>query len=122
MLEEAEEGLRRETREELEEEIRVDRLVWVCENFFEYQAVSYHELGLYFLASLPAGSGLLGRTETRERVEDNGVRLVFEWYGLDEIRGLKLNPAFLVDGLGSLPLGVEHVVQRDASRQRMGSE
>src|SRR5574341_2201931 len=66
MLEEAEEGLRREMREELEEEIRVERLVWVCENFFEYLEVSYHELGLYFLVTLPPGSGLLGRTEPWE--------------------------------------------------------
>src|SRR6266571_6701951 len=58
MLELAAEGLRREMREELGEEVSVGRLLWVAENSFAFQGVAYHEMGLYFLACHPETSPL----------------------------------------------------------------
>ncbi len=58
MLELAKDALRREMFEELGEEVKVGRLVWTVENFSEHQGVSYHELGLYFLVSVPESSRL----------------------------------------------------------------
>jgi ADP-ribose pyrophosphatase YjhB (NUDIX family) len=52
----AEECVQREMREELKDEVRVERLLWVMENLFEHEGMSWHEIGLYFLVSLPAGS------------------------------------------------------------------
>ncbi len=42
----AEQTIRREMLEELETDVHVDRLLWVVENFFEYDGLSYHELAL----------------------------------------------------------------------------
>lgn len=53
MLEPAEEALRREIQEELGEEIGVDRLVWVAENFFEYQGICLPRDGAV-LSRIPA--------------------------------------------------------------------
>src|SRR5260370_191756 len=47
------ETITREMREELGIEVRVERLLWVVENFFELAAILHHELGLYFLVSIP---------------------------------------------------------------------
>ncbi len=70
-------------------------------------------MGLYFLASLPKGSELCERDRPWERLEDNGVKLIFEWFDLGALTGMRVNPSFLVQGLAALPEGVEHVVQRD---------
>ncbi len=63
-------------REELEVEVRVERLIWVVENFFEYQGMSPHELGLYFLMRFPEGSPLYGKQEPFEGDEE-GIKLIF---------------------------------------------
>ena len=65
------EGLRREMREELETEVTVERLLWVVENFFTYDGKAYHELGFYFLMTLPPGSSLLSAAATGRDVAVN---------------------------------------------------
>ena len=114
MLEPAEESLSREMREELGEEVCIERLVWVVENFFEYQEISWHEMGLYFLASLPDSSPLpAGEGPLHTGYEDNGAKLVFQWHELSALARLELYPTFLRGRLGSLPAATEHIVHRD---------
>src|SRR5688572_18605664 len=55
----AEQTIKRELLEELTTEVHVDRLLWVVENFFEYEGWSYHELALYFLVRFRPGSAPL---------------------------------------------------------------
>ena len=55
------ECIAREMREELEEDVSVERLLWFVENFFEHQGMKWHEVGLYFLVSLAEGSRFLRR-------------------------------------------------------------
>src|SRR5437762_3514141 len=43
----------REMREELGLDARTERLLWVVENFFTHGDVSHHELGMYYLISIP---------------------------------------------------------------------
>ena len=115
MLEDSRAALRREMQEELGEEVDVGRLLWVGENFFEFQASDFHEMGMYFEVSLRDGSALQGRTEEWWAEEDNGVKICFRWFGLEEVPGLPVVPGFLRAGLGALPLGTEHVVFRDGT-------
>ena len=93
----------------------VGRLVWVGENFFEFQGSDFHEMGMYFEASLQAGSRLVGRTEEWWEVEDNGVKICFKCFDLRETPELPIVPGFLRDGLGALPDGTAHVVFRDGT-------
>jgi ADP-ribose pyrophosphatase YjhB (NUDIX family) len=44
----AEQTIRREMLEELATDVHVVRLLWLVENFFDYEGLSYHELALYF--------------------------------------------------------------------------
>jgi len=99
--------------EEIGEQVDVGRLVWVAENFFEFQGTPYHELGLYFRVSLPEGSGVAQRDKPWETYEDNGVKLIFEWFDMDALPVLAINPSFLAAGLRAMPAGTEHVVERD---------
>ncbi len=111
LLEPARETLKREMREELGVEIEVGRLVWVAENFFEHEEKSYHELGFYFLMTLPDGSGLRRKDEFVG--DEEGVKLIFKWFPIDELEGVPLYPAFLREGLRSIPQSTEHVVYTD---------
>ena len=112
MLEPSEETLKREMREELEVEIRVERLVWVVENFFEYDDKPYHELAFYFLMTLPRDWHLLKKTEPFTGY-DGDVKLTFKWYQLDELENVVLYPSFLKKGLRSIPDSIEHIVHID---------
>ena len=116
MLEDSREALRREMLEELGEEVQIGRLVWVGENFFEFLGLDFHEMGMYFEVSLPERSELRGRTEEWWTTEDNGVKICFRWFLVDEAPELPIVPGFLREGLVALPMGTEHVVFRDEVR------
>ena len=109
----AEETLTREMREELGVDVEVERLVWIVENFFDYDRWRYHEIALYFLMRLPPGSAPLG-AEAFDGV-DGAVTLRFRWFPLvqEVLAGLPLQPAFLPGALVDLPSAPAHIVQRD---------
>ncbi|MFP4343737.1 MAG: NUDIX hydrolase [Anaerolineales bacterium] len=105
----AELAIRRELREELGVETRTERLLWVVEQFFEIEDERYHELGLYFLISLPPSLA-----PTRMPVpcygDEAGLRLSFRWFMLETLPGLPIKPAFLKTRLSSLPKSTAHLV------------
>jgi len=104
------EGLRREMREELDTEVTVERLLWVVENFFTYAGKRYHELGFYFLMTLPLGSPLLAATAPLVREADD-THLIFQWHARDALEGVRLFPACLRHALRALPDSPCHVVE-----------
>ena len=114
----AEQTITREMLEELGTDVDVDRLLWVVENFFEYEGVKYHELALYFLIHFRPGSAPL-HSDAFDGVEGN-VPLRFRWFTVrrDALVALPLYPPFLPEGLTALPSSPVHVVQRDAVSQR----
>ena len=115
LLESTEETLRREMLEELGIAARVERLLWVVENFFTLDARKYHELSLYFLMTLPPE---VGGGETRFYGEELEPRFIYEWHPLDGLGelALPLKPSFLYDGLPSLPEVPAHLVHRDEAQ------
>lgn len=104
-------ALLREMREELGETVTIERLLWVAENFFTDARGPHHELGLYYLATLPPSSPLLGGTTFRGL--EQHIPLVLQWFPLDETAHLPLYPVFLRAGLQNLPDRLEHIVNRD---------
>ncbi len=116
LLEVSQNTLKREMREELGVEIQVERLLWVVENFFEHNAQSHHELGLYFLMSFPSRSPLY--TESKAFAGDEqGLKLIFKWHPLDALEDVLLYPAFLRQALTSIPEFTEHIVHTDSQEQ-----
>ena len=108
----AEETLKREMLEELETDVDVDRLLWVVENFFEYEGVRYHELALYFLIRFRPGSARL-HSEAFDGAEGR-VPLRFRWFPVrhEALVALPLMPPFLPGALINLPRSPVHVVDR----------
>lgn len=108
----AEESIAREMREELEEDIRVERLLWFVENFFRHEGMDWHEIGLYFLVCLADGSRYLGDGPHWGIEPEIDLKFRLEWHdvaGLDDVR---LLPSFLRERLRQLPDQVERVVHR----------
>lgn len=62
--------LKREMLEELNSDIEILRLLWLAENFFEYDSKECHELGLYFLMQFPDE---FEKTQQREKQEETGL-------------------------------------------------
>jgi ADP-ribose pyrophosphatase YjhB (NUDIX family) len=111
----AHETLRREMREELDTDVRVERLLWIVENFFDHQDRRHHELALYFLMHFPAGSAPAAAM-TFERTL-SGVPMVFEWLSLRALNQLTVFPTFLRGALTALPASVEHVIEKGAGAE-----
>ena len=111
----AEQTIKREMREELETDVEVVRLLWLVENFFEYDGRDCHEIALYFLIRFPENS--LPRTCAAFDRIDAGVALRFTWHPVqtDLLMQLPLFPVFLPQALTELPISVVHIVEREAA-------
>jgi ADP-ribose pyrophosphatase YjhB (NUDIX family) len=105
-------AVQREMAEEIELKVSVERLVWVVENYFSYSGERHHELGFYFLVSLPPGTPKLDVSQPFFGYEPS-VRLIFQWHRLDALNDCRLLPSFLCTRLNSIPSGLEHVVHTD---------
>ena len=58
LCETSRDALVREMREETGVEVEVGRLLWVMEYFFAYEGTPIHELGFYYVMSLPDHPGV----------------------------------------------------------------
>jgi len=106
-------GLRREMREELGIDAEIGRLLWVVENFFRYENLSYHEVALYYLLAFPDHSMPM-TTNSRFQGLEHDVSIEFQWFKLSELNRLQLYPCFLAQALKSLPANPVHIVHSDA--------
>lgn len=87
-------ALAREIKEKLNIDVRIDRLLFVNEDFFEYDNMKYHELGFYYLISFPEDDEILERNDEFSGVEDGG-RLIFRWFTFEELEELEVYPEIL---------------------------
>jgi ADP-ribose pyrophosphatase YjhB (NUDIX family) len=109
--EQARAALQRELEEELNVRPRVDRLLWVVENFFTYGDRSFHELGLYFLVTFPPGA-LPDPDDGPFTGVEGPLRLTFRWFPrrVTVLRPLPVLPEFLPTALPYLPQQTQHIV------------
>lgn len=112
-METSQDAIVREMREELGVDTRVERLLWVVENFFTHAGRAHHELGLYYLMTLPPGSPLLA-TEATFYGDEGGQRITCRWFPLDELERTRIYPMFLRTALRHIPDTIEHVINHDS--------
>lgn len=111
LLETAQDGLRREMREELQSDIRVERLLYVIENFFSIGDIAYHELGLYFSIAF-ADDSMYDKQRTFH-VQDASIPFIFQWIPLPTLASIPVYPLCLQKALQSIPETVQHIVHFD---------
>ncbi len=123
MNEAAADAVSREMREEIGvQSARVERLLWVVENFFAYQSDHdkfQHELGLYFLVSFPGDAWIYEQTGpfmgSEAFSETTPIPLYFDWKLPNRLpNALPIVPEFLGPVLFDLPDVPTHIVNREA--------
>jgi len=73
MMEDTEQTIERELREEYGWRIKDKKLVWIVENFFRLEGRDFRELGLYYLVRIDDHQNrtAAGRTRRRMRAADD---------------------------------------------------
>jgi ADP-ribose pyrophosphatase YjhB (NUDIX family) len=112
LMESAADALKREMQEELSVEVMIERLLWVVENFFEYNSSPWHEIAFYFVFTFPPACPLYAHHGPFVGYEE-GVNLIYLWHDLATISQVNILPSFLRTSLTSLPPSVEHIVHID---------
>lgn len=107
ITEESKTSIKREFIEELNVNIEIDRLVWVVENFFNYEGKDFHEIGFYYSIKSNENSIVIDE-KPFHGVE--GERLIYKWTPIDELENVELYPEFLRATIRSLPQKTEHIV------------
>lgn len=91
----------REIKEELNIDIKIERLIFVNEDFFEYDHLNYHEIGFYYLFSFPEGHEIVDMNGDFKGVEDGG-KLIFKWFNIEELQKIEVYPERLKEEVKSL--------------------
>ncbi|RCW45445.1 NUDIX hydrolase [Paenibacillus prosopidis] len=84
----------REIKEELDIEVRIEELLFVNEDFFEYDGKKYHEICFYYLITFPLGHEIIRIDDEFYGIEDEG-RLIFKWFLIDQLIELNVYPEIL---------------------------
>ena len=111
--ESAEDAIKREIKEELRIDVKVNRILWSVENFFveETNGETFHEIAFYFLLDL-LDLSILERSNPFVLKEGGEQRLRFYWKSIRELKDLYMYPLFLKDRILSLPQTLEHIIER----------
>ena len=96
----------REYKEEIGIATKIDRLVYICENFFNGNLGKMHELGFYYLLS-PNSKVETKDFELIEKDKEGDVSLKFKWMDVDNVENFK--PDYLIERIKSLPKNLEHI-------------
>lgn len=112
LLEHTQQALIREMQEEIGVEVQAQRLLFVVENFFELEGKKFHELGFYYLLSADKTLPIY-RKDIEHRGTEMGQTLIYKWFPLRDLPGVRLFPTFLREKLQRLPEHTEHIVHWD---------
>ncbi|MBL0387726.1 NUDIX hydrolase [Tumebacillus sp. ITR2] len=103
----------REFAEELGVEVRVDRMLWVVENFFEFEGVPYHETSFLYKVDLTdERHPLLDKERVHHGIEPD-LNLLYKWFPVDRLERERFYPSFLRTEMQELPAAIQYVVHRD---------
>jgi ADP-ribose pyrophosphatase YjhB (NUDIX family) len=98
----------REIKEEIGEEIEIERLLWVVENFFEFDNKDYHELSFCYLMKFKNDSHIVYEEEFYGIEGDK--RLIFRWFDINELDSIEVYPSFIKKKVLNLSESIEHIM------------
>ncbi|TCL69805.1 NUDIX hydrolase [Rhizobium sp. BK251] len=115
----SEETLKREMLEEIGAEVSVGRLLWVVENFFHYEKRDWHEMGFYYLMTIPE-SFPFHPEKIVHRIQDGKNALEFKWAKAtrEALAALDIPPYFIAEEIENLPQSPRHLVWNDGDLDR----
>jgi 8-oxo-dGTP pyrophosphatase MutT (NUDIX family) len=104
--------VQREMWEETGLDVTVGNLLWVMENFFEYEGKAFHEIAFYYQMTLPE-SLPPPQVQPEFTGAEGDKPLAFRWFPLADVESLRLFPAYFRHALRELPTSPVHVVHHD---------
>jgi 8-oxo-dGTP pyrophosphatase MutT (NUDIX family) len=107
ILEDSQTCIKREIKEELGLDVKVNNLLWITENFFEYNNKNFHEIGLYYKVSLTEGKF---NVNNEAFYGEEGERLIYKWTPISELDDILLYPEFLKNSLKEIPSTPRHFI------------
>lgn len=109
------ETLIREFKEEINADIKVEKLVMVGENFFPWGNKPCQQISLYYEVSLcdEKQIPLEGNFEAIDELGNERIDLDFLWIPLSEIQNLCVYPSNIKDDLISLPENIKYFVYKE---------
>ena len=110
----SENTLIREFKEEIDADIKIDRLLMIGENFFPWGDKPCQQISLYYLISLcdETQIPLEGTFRAYDEMYNERIDLDFCWIPLSQLNGIKLYPPEVKEDLLSLPVHVKHFIYR----------
>lgn len=106
-----EDGLIRETREEMGVKIECKRLLWSEECFWEWNGKQAHNIAFYYLIELRDNLDIPDNGEFISQKDNCNV--VIGWMPIEEIQNITIYPEFLKKEIFRLNEPVKHFISRD---------
>ena len=106
----SENALIREFKEELGENILVNRLIWIEENFWKWGKRDAHNITFYYLISLMNDSDI--QDTFNEPIKDNND-VSLQWVAFDELNELAVYPPFIKDKIENISDVIEHFIRSE---------
>jgi len=104
MFEFSKETLLREMLEEIGKKVIVGKLLWVVENFFEYNKTRHHEIGFYYQMEVPDLQEQLDFV-----VQEDDTELLFHWENVENIDSGSIYPEFITTDLLLNTSSIRHI-------------
>ncbi|WP_297430026.1 NUDIX hydrolase [Clostridium sp.] len=111
MFETTETTIVREMNEELGINVKVNRLLWICEDFFNHNDNKYHEICFYYLIEYKDNNIL--NKEDLFYITEGKNEFEFRWVDTKYIKNETIYPAFIKDRIHDLPTTIERIVVID---------
>ncbi|MBU3144077.1 NUDIX hydrolase [Clostridium sp. CF012] len=104
----------REIKEELNTEVKVNRMLWINENLFheEYFDENFHEVCFYYLLDM-IDDKLINKESEFVHKDNEQHNLTFYWKDIDKIKDLNIYPLFVKNSILQLPQVIEHVLEKN---------
>jgi len=110
MTEDTETTLIREMKEELDLDVIINRLLWVCEGFFDNQGQRYHEICFYYFME-HEGDSTIYDNDVFRTIEENR-EYEFKWVSVERLKDEEFYPIFIKERINNLPSNIERIIDR----------
>lgn len=104
-------AIKRELMEELNYEANINKLLFINENFFEFNNKAWQEICFFYLINITK-TDLVFENDILEIIENDRLYSYY-WVPLTELHKEPLNPQFLKEKLLNLPEFTEHIIYKE---------
>ncbi len=105
------ETLIREYKEETGDDIKINRLIWTEENFWEYCGQRQHSIAFYYLVEFYEKAKTLALNEFVSQ-KDN-CNIILGWMPIEKLKNITVYPTFLKDEIYDLDSEIKHFISKE---------